>query len=150
MSEQDQGTATIERDLAAVDEALRSRVAGHDDPVARELQELALTLQADVPEADPAFAEELRARVEAGFPPAAGSARARAQSAGTGVGERLRLFPRAARRAVPAIAITGTILVPLVLVATLAGPPGPGGNDDEVGGRGRLGGRPRECRRRRR
>jgi Domain of unknown function (DUF4349) len=134
MSERDQGTATIERDLAAVDEALRSRLAGHDDPVARELQELALTLQADVPEADPAFAEELRARVEAGFPPAAGSARARAQSAGAGIRERSRLVPRAARRAVPAIAVTGAILVPLVLVATLAGPPN--GSDDGGGSDG--------------
>ena len=47
--------------------------AAHDDPSARELQELALALRADAPEPDPEFARELRTRVEAGFPPAPGS-----------------------------------------------------------------------------
>jgi hypothetical protein len=59
-------TATIERDLQAVDTALSGGAATHDDAVARELQELALALRADSPVPDPAFARELGARVEAG------------------------------------------------------------------------------------
>ena len=51
MSERDPSTATIERDLTAIDDALRTGAAAHDDPLARELQELALALQADSPEA---------------------------------------------------------------------------------------------------
>jgi hypothetical protein len=42
MSERDQSTATIDRDLGAIEEALSAGVAGHGDPAARELQELAL------------------------------------------------------------------------------------------------------------
>ena len=61
-------TATIERDLHAVDAALAGGAARHDDPVARELQELALALRADAPVPEPAFAQDLRGRVEAGFP----------------------------------------------------------------------------------
>ena len=56
MSERDQSTGTIDRDLAAIEEALSSGVAGHGDPAARELQELALALRADAPEPDPEFA----------------------------------------------------------------------------------------------
>jgi hypothetical protein len=61
-------TATIERDLRAVDAALAAGAAEHGDPQARELQELALALRADAPRPRPGFAEELRARAEAGFP----------------------------------------------------------------------------------
>ena len=61
-------TATIERDLHAVDAALAGGAARHDDPVARELQELALALRADAPVPEPAFAQDLRGRAEAGFP----------------------------------------------------------------------------------
>ena len=53
-------TATIERDLHAVDAALAGGAARHDDPVARELQELALALRADAPVPEPAFAQDLR------------------------------------------------------------------------------------------
>jgi hypothetical protein len=60
--------ATMERDLAAVDAALSAGVATHDDPLARELQELALVLRAEVPEPNPAFAGRLAARAEQGFP----------------------------------------------------------------------------------
>jgi Domain of unknown function (DUF4349) len=60
--------ALIERDLTAVDEALASGAATHSEPPARELQELALALRADAPRPEPKFAEELRARVEDGFP----------------------------------------------------------------------------------
>ena len=60
-------TATIERDLRAVDDALAGDAAAHDDPLTRELQELALALQADAPQPRPEFASDLRARVDAGF-----------------------------------------------------------------------------------
>ena len=60
--------ATMERDLAAVDAALEDGAATHPDPLARELQELALALRAEAPEPDPAFAKRLGARAERGFP----------------------------------------------------------------------------------
>jgi hypothetical protein len=132
MSERDPNTATEERELAAIDDALHAGVAAHDDPSARALQELALALQADAPEPDPDFATKLRERMDGGFPPTPGSARARA----AGARDRSHLFPRAIRRAAPAIAVIACILVPLVLVATLAGPSDPGGGSDESGGGG--------------
>jgi Domain of unknown function (DUF4349) len=61
-------TATIERDLAAVEAALASGTATHEDPIARELQELALELRADAPRADDEWAEQMRARVAQAFP----------------------------------------------------------------------------------
>ena len=61
-------TTTIERDLSAVDAALGGGSASHDDPAARQLQELALALKADTPVADSGFAQDLGRRVEAGFP----------------------------------------------------------------------------------
>jgi Domain of unknown function (DUF4349) len=61
-------TATIERHLEAVDDALSSGAAAHQDPFVRELQELGLLLQADTVEPDPAYAERLGRRVEEGFP----------------------------------------------------------------------------------
>ena len=72
------------------------------------------------------FERDLRARLEAGFPPAPGSARARLASA-------LPRFRRGTRRALPALATVTAILVPLVLVVTLAGSPGTGGGDDDSG-----------------
>jgi Domain of unknown function (DUF4349) len=142
MSERDPRTATIERDLTAIDDALGSRVADHHDQLARELQELALVLQADSPEPDAVFAEELRLRAESGFPAAAGSPRARRQAAAAGIRDRLTFAPRAARRALPAVAVIGGILLPLVLVATLAGPPNgsDGGGGEDGGGVGGGGG----------
>jgi Domain of unknown function (DUF4349) len=134
MSERDPSTATIERDLTAIDDALRTGAAAHDDPLACELQELALRLQADSPEPEARFAEELGARVEAGFPAEAGSLRARARSAGARIRDRLPAARRAARRVLPAVAVIGVILLPLVLVATLAGPPN--GNDRGSAGGG--------------
>ena len=126
MTERDPATATIERDLAAIDEALEAGATTHPDPEARVLQELALTLRADAPEPDADFARDLRARLEAGFPPAPGSARAQWASA-------LPRFRRGTRRALPALATVTVILVPLVLVVTLAGSPGTGGGDDDSG-----------------
>ncbi|HVG76342.1 MAG TPA: hypothetical protein VM824_13260, partial [Thermoleophilaceae bacterium] len=61
-------TATIDRDLDAVDSALATGSAGHAEAGARELQELALALAAEAPRPRPEFGEELRGRVEHGFP----------------------------------------------------------------------------------
>ena len=70
-------TATIERDLAAVEAALASGSAAHEDPTARELQELALELRADAPRPRDEWAEQMRARVAEGFPRAAKAKRRR-------------------------------------------------------------------------
>ena len=54
--------------LTAIDDALDTGVAADDDPLTRELQELALELRADSPEPTPVYREWLDKRVEAGFP----------------------------------------------------------------------------------
>ena len=115
-------TATIERDLHAVDAALAGGAARHDDPVARELQELALALRADAPVPEPAFAQDLRERAQAGFP---GEHKKRRLP-------RLKLAPVAA------------VLAPSMLVVVLvfaAGGPSPGGGGDSDSGSGGAGGR---------
>ena len=122
MSERDPATATIERDLLAIEEALASGATTHADPEARVLQELALALRADGPTADAEFERDLRARVKAGFPAAEGSIRARLIAAGAGIGP-------GARRLFPALATVTAILLPLVLVVSLVGTPSGGGGD---------------------
>src|SRR6478672_13195643 len=57
-----------EKDLERIEAALAEGVATADDPRERELQELALALQADSPEPRPAFAAQLDRRVADGFP----------------------------------------------------------------------------------
>ena len=57
--------------LTAIDDALDTGVAADDDPLTRELQELALALRADAPEPTPEFREWLDRRVESGLPEAA-------------------------------------------------------------------------------
>jgi hypothetical protein len=89
--------------LTAIDDALDTGVAAHDDPLTRELQELALTLKADSPEPTPVYREWLDNQVEAGFPKATRSKR---------VSWRRLMSPAFA---------TGLIVLPLVLVAVLAG-----------------------------
>jgi hypothetical protein len=107
--------------LTAIDDALDTGVAADEDPLTRELQELALTLRADAPRPSPAYAERLGKRVEAGFP------------------KKRRARRLSWRRAMsPAFAV-GLILVPLVLVVALAGPSdqnssGGGGGAAEFGG----------------
>jgi hypothetical protein len=131
MSEHDPSTATIERELAAIEDALAGGVATSDEPSARELQELALALRAEAPEPDAEFARELRTRAKAGFPPAPGSLAA----AGASLRERLR--PAKLRRALPAMGVIAAILIPIVLVASLAGSPNTtddGGGDAGGGG----------------
>jgi Domain of unknown function (DUF4349) len=102
--------------LTAIDDALDTGVAADDDPLTRELQELALTLRAQAPEPAPEFREELRARVEAGFPKPARTKRAS-----------WRRFTN------PAFA-TGLIVLPLVLVAVVVGSGGSGSGDAGGGG----------------
>ena len=102
--------------LTAIDDALDTGLAAHDDPVTRELQELALALKADAPEPAPEFRERLGRRVEAGFPKQKRSKRASWR-----------------RFATPAFA-TGLILLPVVLLAVVAG--GGGSNTDDGGGAG--------------
>ena len=133
MTHPDDTTALIERDLHAVDAALETGAATHDDPLARELQELALALSADAPEPDAAFAERLGGRVGTGFPRDARSFRMRA--------------PKVARRALPAMAAFATVLVIGVAVSQVdfnqsmdddggGGASIAGGGDDDAGGGG--------------
>lgn len=58
----------VDRELEAIDAALRAGATTTPDPGERELQELALALAAEAPEADPAFEARLRERVDQGFP----------------------------------------------------------------------------------
>jgi Domain of unknown function (DUF4349) len=129
MSEHDR-TATIDRDLAAIEDALTDGVARHRDPVAHELQELALTLRADAPQPDPEFARDLRTRLGAGFPPPPGSLGAARASM------RERQRPGRLRRALPAIGVIAGILLPIVLVASLSGSP----DSEDAGDAGSGGG----------
>jgi hypothetical protein len=134
MSKPDGNTATVDRDLAAVEAALASGKAANDDPLTRELGELALALRAESPAPDPAFGDRLGERVRAGFPPEPGSPRARAEAAGSS----LRRAPRRAvlvgRQLLPVVGIVGAILLPVVLVATLAGPADNGDGGQGGGG----------------
>jgi hypothetical protein len=136
MSEPNGSTATVDRDLAAIEAALASGKAAYDDPLTRELGELALALRAESPVPDPAFGDRLGESVRAGFPPEPGSVRARAEAPGSS----LRRAPRRAvlvgRQLLPVVGIVGAILLPVVVVATLAGPPDNG--DDGQGGGGSV------------
>jgi hypothetical protein len=124
-----------ERELAAIETALSSGLAADDDRRTRELQELALVLREDSAAPDPAFAERLGARVEAGFPAEPGSARARAHATGSSLRHAPRRVLPVARPALPAIGVVGAILVSLALAVTLAGP-GDSGIDGDGGGGG--------------
>jgi hypothetical protein len=61
-------TSEIEAELRLVDEALESGAIRSNDPLERELQELALAVRAEAPEPSGEFAAELRGRVKDGFP----------------------------------------------------------------------------------
>jgi hypothetical protein len=134
-------TATIERDLTAVETALTAGAASHDDPAARELQELALRLRADAPAPRPAFADELRGRVEAGFP-RAGATRDRQQAALERLSARAARAPRAlsalAREVLLPVGGVGLGVALIVGMVLVAG--GPSGDDDAADGGGSGGG----------
>jgi hypothetical protein len=118
-------TATIERDLAAVDAALASGGAHHEDAAARELQELALALQADAPRAEPAFAERLRERAENGFPREPRAVRAARAHRPFGAFAREYLMP-----------IGGLGLTVLLIVGVMLAAGGSGSGDDDAGSGG--------------
>ena len=103
-------TATIERDLNAVDAALRGGAADHDDPFVRELQELGLVLQAEARGPDAEFAEALEKRVREGFPARPGSLRSRVNA--------VRRLPPT-RRMLPAFAALVTVVVIGIGVASV-------------------------------
>ena len=107
--------------LVAIDDALETGVADHHDPLTRELQELALALRADAPEADPDFERRLRGRVESGFKRPASSGRRRLWT----------------RISTPALA-TSLVVLPLVLIAVLAGGSGQSGDESDGGGGGSV------------
>jgi hypothetical protein len=104
--------------LVAIDDALETGVADHHDPLTRELQELALALRADAPEADPDFQRRLRGRVESGFRKPVSSGRALWR-----------------RFTTPAFA-TGLVVLPLVLIAVVAGGGSGQSDQDSAGGGG--------------
>jgi uncharacterized protein DUF4349 len=118
-------TATLERDLHAVDAALRGGAADHDDPFVRELQELGLLLQAEASEPDAQFAEALEKRMREGFPAKPGSARALADEVRDGL-VATRAWPRDAvrnlpspRRMLPAAAALATVVVIGIAVSSV-------------------------------
>lgn len=107
--------------LTAIDDALDTGVAADDDPLTRELQELALMLRDDAPEPAPAYRERLARQVEAGFPK-----------------QRSRRTPRWAWLLKPA---AGTAMVAVaVLAIALAGGLSGGSGDDAGGGGGSVAG----------
>jgi Domain of unknown function (DUF4349) len=133
MTHPDDTTATIERDLRAVDDALAAGAATDEDPLARELQELALALRAEAPEPEPRFAEELRGRMEAGFHARRRSARARWSAGLLPAGAALRSAGAGLRRR--ALPVAG-IVIWLALIAAIVVPVGPEGSDDGADGDG--------------
>jgi Domain of unknown function (DUF4349) len=131
-------TAVLERDLTAIDDALASGTAAHEDPVARELQELALALRADTPEARPEFGTELRERVEAGFTAAKDSARARQAAALARLGGKAAHVRRLPRQLLPAAGVA--LAVALLSLALIALPDFRAGDAEDAGGGGGGGG----------
>jgi hypothetical protein len=132
------GSATMERDLAAIDDALAAGSARHDDPALRELQELALAVQADVPEPDAAFAAELGERARTGFPPVKESARSRQAEALAHLRTKAARPRRMPRQLLSAAGLVAAVA--LVSLAVIALPDSPVGDGSGGGGGGRDGG----------
>ena len=114
-------TATIERDLGAIEAALADGTATYDEPPARALQELALALQADAPAPDPQFARELEGRVRSGFP-RLGHGRSVRPSL-------LRRIPLA-----PVAAVVAPLLLIVIVVFAASGPSDDAGDSGGGGG----------------
>ena len=106
----DQMTPEIERDLDAIEAALRGETA---PPELTELGALALALREDRPTADPFFTRELDSRAAAGFPK---------PSRGSRVAKWLSVRPLA----IPGVAASA--LIALVMAVAVLG--GPSGGDD--------------------
>jgi hypothetical protein len=129
-------TATIERELEAVDAALRGGDADHHDPFVQELQELGLLLQAEASDPDAEFAEALGQRMREGFPAKPGSARALADEVRDGL-VAARAWPRRAvrklpspRRMVPAAAALVTVALIGLAVSSVVIDMNRSGDDD--------------------
>jgi hypothetical protein len=131
MTHPDDTTATVERDLDAVDAALSGGAAGHDDPAVRELQELALALRAEAPRPEDEFAGALEERMRAGFPPEPGSMRARLEGAREAARATVRGLPPP-RRLLPGLAAAVTVVAIFGAVASVD----LNRSDDDEGGEG--------------
>jgi hypothetical protein len=106
--------------LTAIDDALDTGVAGDEDPLTRELQELALTLRADAPQPTGEFRERMDRRVDAGFPKQMSKAR-----------------PDWQRRLLqPAVAVGMTGAAVLVIAVAAGGLSGSRGSDESGSGGG--------------
>jgi hypothetical protein len=104
--------------LTAIDDALDTGVAADDDPLTRELQELALELRADSPKPTPVYREWLGRQVEAGFP-----------------AKRHGKSPRWQRLVMQPAAVVGMVAATVLVIAVTAG--GLSGTaDDDAGGGG--------------
>jgi hypothetical protein len=117
-------TAVIERDLAAVEAALRADAADHDDPFVRELQQLGLVLRAEAAEPDAEFAEALEQRMREGFPARPGSFRALGQEARSELaaargwpGRAVRRLPSPTRMLPAAVGLATIAVVVVALVS---------------------------------
>jgi hypothetical protein len=130
MRKPDESTATIERDLEAIDEALSVGAAWHEDSEVRELQELGLALRSDKPSPAPDFEGELRRLVEAGFPAEPGSRRARLNRTRARIGAALARTPRL----LPGAGIAAGVLIAVGIAA--AGLPDLRSTGDEDTGAG--------------
>jgi hypothetical protein len=103
--------------LTAIDDALDTGVAADEDPLTRELQELALMLRADSPEPTAEFRQRMDRRVESGFPKPKGS---------RAPWRHLLLQPAAAVGMIAAAV--------LVITVAAGGLSGSGSNDSDGGG----------------
>jgi hypothetical protein len=102
--------------LTAIDDALDTGVAADEDPLTRELQELALTLRAESPEPTAEFRQRMDRRVETGFAKSKGS--------------RSRWWQRLLQPA-PAV---GVVAAAVVVITVAAG--GLSGSESDDSGRG--------------
>ncbi len=119
-------TMLMERDLAALEAALSEGRAGHDDPAARELQELALCLRDDAPGPGEDFERVMRVRMAAGFPPREGSPRARAAALRGRVPRKLPDL----HEWMPVAGLAATLVLVVTFVAVVL-PGGTGGSADD-------------------
>jgi hypothetical protein len=115
--------STMERDLLAIDDALRG-MPRDPHPEVGALQDLAVALRADAPDPDAEFAQLMRERVKAGFP-----------------SSRFRLARPQIKSFVPALGFAAMLLIALsVAVIALPGSNSGGGGDDNDAGSSAGGG----------